>query len=30
VPRQTVIRLLRYLLLLVSISILVRAAYQFF
>jgi uncharacterized protein len=28
-PRQTVIRLLRYLLLLVSISILVRAAYQF-
>jgi len=30
VPRQTIIRLLRYLLLLVSISILVRAAYQFF
>jgi uncharacterized membrane protein YfcA len=30
VPRQTIIRLLRYLLLLVSISILARAAYQFF
>jgi uncharacterized membrane protein YfcA len=29
-PRQTIIRLLRYLLLLISISILVRAAYQFF
>src|SRR5262245_26490206 len=29
-PRQTIIRLLRYLLLLVSISILVRAAYQFY
>jgi uncharacterized protein len=30
VPRQTIIRLLRYLLLLVSVSILVRAGYQFF
>jgi uncharacterized membrane protein YfcA len=29
-PRQTVVRLLRYLLLLVSISILVRGTYQFF